>query len=54
MKKVIVRWTATYETVMEVSDNATKNDIMDEAANITIDVPGSTYQEDTWEVEKIT
>lgn len=53
MKTVTVRWTATYETVIEVPDGATRQEIEDEAANIPIDVPGSKYQEDTWEVEKI-
>lgn len=51
-KKVIVRWTAVYETVIEVPDNATDDDVHGEAANIQIDVPGSEYQQDTFDVER--
>ena len=51
-KKVIVRWTAVYETVLEVPENATTDDVQGEAANINLDVPGSEYQQDTWEVER--
>jgi hypothetical protein len=49
MKK-IVRWIAVYETLINVPEGEDEDD---EAANILIDVPGSTYQTDTWEVEKI-
>ena len=50
MKK-LVRWTATYETLIEVADGEDERDI---AANIPLDVPGSLYQTDTWEVDTIT
>jgi len=53
MKHILVRWTAVYETVIPVSDDATPKQIEDEAACINIEVPGSAYQTDTWEVEKI-
>jgi hypothetical protein len=49
MKK-IVRWSAVYETEVEVADG---EDVRDVAANIDINVPGSEYQLDTWDVEKI-
>lgn len=51
--KIIVRWSASYETELEMPDNATETDIKDEAAKIDISVPGSTYQQDTWDVEKV-
>ncbi len=50
MKKVIVRWAAVYETVIEVPENATEHEIEELAVDIKIDVPGSEYQQDTWEV----
>lgn len=50
MKK-LVRWTATYETMIEVPEGSTPED---EAASIQLDCAGSLYQSDTWEVEKIT
>jgi hypothetical protein len=53
MKKVIVRWAAVYETVIEVPENATEHEIEELAVDIKIDVPGSEYQQDTWEVVKI-
>lgn len=49
MKK-LVRWTATYETLIDVPEGA---DERDEAAMIKIDVPDSTYQSDTWEVDSV-
>lgn len=54
-KKVIVRWTAVYETEIEVPADAHVDDIVvkEAAANIDLDVPGSTYQTDTWEVEEV-
>lgn len=52
MKKLI-RWTATYETIIEVPDGSSELDIKDEAAGIVIAVAGSEYQTDTWEVEAI-
>ena len=51
MKKII-RWTATYETLIDVPEDSCEED---EAANIMdINVRGSLYQSDTWEVERIT
>ena len=52
MKK-LVRWTATYETMIEVPDGASEREVMDEAANIELDCKGSLYQSDTWEGESI-
>lgn len=52
MKK-LVRWTAVYETLIEVPDGASEQEVMDEAANIELDCKGSLYQSDTWEVDKI-
>lgn len=52
MKK-LVRWTAAYETVIELPDGATETDVKEAAASIDIDVPGSTYQCDSWNVEEI-
>jgi len=54
-RKVIVRWEAVYETVIEVPIDAPIDStiVMDAAVGIDIDVPGSTYQSDTWEVESI-
>ena len=53
-KQLVVRWTACYETVITVPHDASETDIKDEAANIPIDVVGSEYQTDTWEVDSIT
>jgi len=53
MKKVIVRWSAVYETVIEVPEDATEEQIEDMSGDIKIDVPGSEYQSDTWQVERI-
>ena len=52
MKKV-VRWTATYETVVELPDGASETDVKDEAANIPLYLEGSEYQTDSWDVESI-
>lgn len=52
-KEVIVRWQAVYETAIVVPPDATEQQMQDEAANINITCPGSEYQSDTWEVEKI-
>ena len=54
-RKVVVRWEAVYETTIEVPADAPlgSTTVKDEAANIPIDVPGSEYQADTWEVESI-
>jgi hypothetical protein len=49
MKKLI-RWTATYETLVEIPEGADEQEI---AASIPLTVPGSLYQSDTWEVEGI-
>ena len=55
-KEVIVRWQAVYETKLVVPLDASLDSatIREEAANINLDCPGSTYQTDTWEVESIT
>jgi hypothetical protein len=55
MKKLTVRWSAMYETEIEVPDHCDENsqEAKDAAANIPIDVIGSEYQTDTWEVESI-
>lgn len=55
-KEVIVRWEATYETKILVPKDADLDStaVKDAAANIDLDVPGSTYQSDTWEVQSIT
>lgn len=52
-KQVTVRWTAVYETTINVPPDATEEQIKEEAANINITVPNSEYQLDTWEVESI-
>lgn len=54
-RKVVIRWQAVYETTIEVPVDSPLDSqaVMDYAADIPIDVPGSTYQADTWEVEKI-
>ena len=52
MKK-LGRWTAVYETLIEVPDGASEQEVMDEAVNIELDCKGSLYQSDTWEVESI-
>jgi len=54
-KKLIVRWHADYETIIEVPFDVPIDSqaVKDEAVNIPIDVPGSEYQTDTWEVESI-
>ena len=54
-RKVVVRWEAVYETTIEVPVDAPLDSqtVKDEAAGINLDVPGSEYQTDTWEVESI-
>jgi len=54
-KKLIVRWSAVYETEIEVPSFVSPDyrEAQDAAARIPIDVPGSEYQTDTWEVESI-
>jgi hypothetical protein len=54
-KKVVVRWTAVYETVITVPIDADPygTTVKDLAAKIPIEVDGSEYQSDTWEVESI-
>ena len=54
-RKVVVRWEAVYETTIEVPVDAPLDSeaVKDEAAGINLDVPGSVYQSDTWEVESI-
>jgi hypothetical protein len=48
--KFRVKWTATYETVIEAEDETTARD---SAADIDVSVPGSTYIEDSWEVDSL-
>jgi len=49
--KFKVKWTASYVTEVEAPDvEAAKN----EACQIEIDVPGSKYVEDSWEVQSLT
>lgn len=45
--KFKVRWTATYETEIEAS---TKDEAREEASSVCVDVPGSKYVEDSWEM----
>ena len=54
-KEVVIRWTATYETTVRVHEDTDLDsvEVKDMAADINIDVDGSEYQTDTWEVEKI-
>ena len=54
-KKLIVRWIACYETVIEVPHWVSPDcrEAQDAAARVDIDVPGSEYQQDTWEVDSI-
>lgn len=55
-KQVVVRWQATYETTINVPIDAEleSQTVKDAAANIDIEVKGSTYQTDTWDVTSIT
>lgn len=46
----IVRWTAIYETLVEVKPG---EDVQDNACDIDPNVIGSKYQEDTWEVTSV-
>jgi hypothetical protein len=54
-REVVVRWTAVYETTIEIPLDAPLDgqEVKDAAACIDVDVRGSEYQMDTWEVEKI-
>jgi hypothetical protein len=45
-----VKWTATYETVIEAENLDAAREA---AADIDLSVPGSSYVEDSWEVESI-
>jgi hypothetical protein len=48
-----VRWTATYETVLLLPDNATDQDVQDAVADIPVDVDGSEYVDNSWDVKSI-
>ncbi len=52
MKKVVT-WTAEYETILNLPDGSSDEDVKGAAADIPIDVPGSTYMPDSWEVKRI-
>jgi hypothetical protein len=56
MKEVTVRWSAFYETKIQIKEGMSEAEeehaIARYAANIDIEVEGSEYQEDTWEVEE--
>lgn len=54
-KKVLVRWTAVYETVIEIPQWASVDhrEAHDAATRIPIEVKGSEVQVDTWQVESI-
>ena len=55
LKKVVVRWVSVYETTLMVDAAMSEDEIRHgPAADIEIDVPGSEYQRDTWEVDAIT
>lgn len=45
--KFRVKWTATYETIIEAQDSAQAREV---AADIDLDIRGSLYAEDSWEV----
>jgi hypothetical protein len=45
--KFRVKWTATYETIIEAQD---LDKAREAAADIDLDVKGSRYLEDSWEV----
>lgn len=45
--KFKLRWMATYETEIEAPD---ENSARDEASSVEVDVPGSRYIDDSWEV----
>ena len=51
--KILVRWTAVYETEIEMEPGFTDTTAQDAAVDIRIEVPGSEYQGDTWEVEAL-
>jgi hypothetical protein len=48
--KFKLKWTACYETIIEAED---LKEARDEAGNIDIDVRGSRYIEDSWEVTSL-
>ena len=54
LTELTVRWTAVYETKIKVKDPADVQEVRDAAADIDICIPGSEYQSDTFEVEKVT
>ena len=50
--KVIVRWTAMFETEIEVNDPTDQDELSEAAANLSIPEDDKTdYVSDTWEVE---
>ena len=52
MAKIKVRWTATFETIVDVEDPGNKQELADAAVNISLDgIPNTKYQDETWEVE---
>tara|TARA_Y100000034_G_scaffold1017_1_gene1283 strand:+ start:6410 stop:6604 length:195 start_codon:yes stop_codon:yes gene_type:complete len=54
MAKLIYRWTATFETTLEVDDPTNVDEVRNEGANINIPEDEYTeYQEDTFEIEKV-
>jgi len=54
-KKLVVRWTAVYETTIEVPAWVSPDfkEADDAARRIPIEVPGANVQVDTWEIESI-
>jgi hypothetical protein len=48
--KFRVKWTAVYETEIEAP---TLDEARDEASSVSVDIPGSKYVEDSWEVLRL-
>ncbi len=55
MPKVKYRWTAIFETIVDVDDINNVDMIRDEGANINIPEDEHTkYEVDTWEIQSVT
>ena len=52
MTKIKIRWTATFETEIEVNDPNDYREAIGVASDISLDgIEDTKYQTDTWEVE---
>jgi len=52
MTKIKIRWTATFETEIEVNDPNDYREAIGVASDISLDgIPNTKYQDETWEIK---